>query len=47
MKYHNIFHISLLEPTANNADPGKNMEPLPPVEIDSEDKYFIQAILDS
>jgi hypothetical protein len=47
MKYHNIFHVSLLEPAANDAYPGRNMEPPPPVEIDSEDQYFIEDILDS
>jgi hypothetical protein len=47
MKYHNIFHVSPLEPTADDAYPGQNMEPLPLVEIDGEDKYFIEAILDS
>jgi hypothetical protein len=47
MKYDNIFHISLLEPTTNNAYPRQNIEPLPPVEMDGEDKYLIEAILDS
>jgi hypothetical protein len=47
MKYHNVFHVSLLEPTTDDAHPGQNMEPLPLVEIDSEDKYLIEAVLDS
>jgi hypothetical protein len=47
MKYYNIFHISLLEPAANDAYPRQNMEPLPQAEIDSEDEYFIEAILNS
>jgi hypothetical protein len=47
MKCHNVFHVSLLEPTANDAYPRQNTEPPPPVEIDSEDEYFIEAILDS
>jgi hypothetical protein len=47
MKCHNVLDVSLLEPTANNAYPGKNMASLPPVEIDGEDEYFIEAILDS
>jgi hypothetical protein len=47
MKYHNVFHVSLLEPTAHNTYPRQNMELLPPVEIDGEDEYFIEAILDS
>jgi hypothetical protein len=47
MKCYNVFHVLLLEPTTNNAYPGENMEPLPPVEIDSKDKYFIEAVLNS
>jgi hypothetical protein len=47
MKYHNVFYVSLLEPAADDTYPGQNMEPLPPVEIDGEDEYFIQAVLDS
>jgi hypothetical protein len=46
MKYYNIYYILLLEPTAN--DPYPSQCPNPPllVEIDSEDEYFIEAILD-
>jgi hypothetical protein len=47
MKYHNVFHVSLLEPASDDAYPGQHMEPLPPVEIDGEDEYFIEAVLDS
>jgi hypothetical protein len=47
MKCHNIFDISLLEPTADDAYPGQNMEPPPPVEMDGKDEYFIEAIPDS
>jgi hypothetical protein len=47
MKCHNVFHVSLLEPTADDAYPRQNTEPPPPVEIDREDKYFIEAVLDS
>jgi hypothetical protein len=47
MKCHNVFHVSLLEPTADDAYARQNMEPLPPVEIDGEDEYFIEAVLDS
>jgi hypothetical protein len=47
MKCHNVFHISLLEPVANNAYPRQNSEPWPVVDIYGEDKYFIEAMLDS
>jgi hypothetical protein len=47
MKYHNVFHVSLLEPTTNDAYPRQNTEPPPVVEIDGADEYFIEAVLDS
>jgi hypothetical protein len=46
MKYYNVFHIFLLEPAADNAYPGQNTEPPPPVKIDGEVEYFIEDILD-
>jgi hypothetical protein len=47
MKYHNVFHVLLLQPTADNAYPRQNIEPLSLVEINGQDKYFIKAILNS
>jgi hypothetical protein len=47
MKCHNVFHIALLEHTADDAYHGQNIEPLPLVEIDGEHEYFIEAALDS
>jgi hypothetical protein len=47
MKCYNVIHVQLLEPAASDAYPIQNMEPLPLVEIHSEDEYFIEAILDS
>jgi hypothetical protein len=47
MKCHNIHHISLLEPAANDLYPGQWPNLPPPVEIDGEDEYLIEAILDS
>jgi hypothetical protein len=47
MKYHNVHHISLLEPAAYDPYPGQQPNPPPLVEIDGEDEYFIEAILDS
>jgi hypothetical protein len=38
IKYHNIFGISLLEPTTDNAYPRQNMELPTLVKIDSEDE---------
>jgi hypothetical protein len=36
-----------LEPAANDPYPSQWPDPLLPVKIDSEDEYFIEAILDS
>jgi hypothetical protein len=47
MKCQNVYHISLLEPAANDPYPGKQPDPPLLVKIDSEDEYFIEAILDS
>jgi hypothetical protein len=47
MKCYNVFYVSLLEPATDDAYPGQNTETLPLVEIDGEDEYFIEAILDS
>jgi hypothetical protein len=46
MKCHNIHHVSLLEPAENDPYPGQQRNPPRPVEIDGEDEYFIEAILD-
>jgi hypothetical protein len=47
IKCHNVYHVSLLELAANDLYPGQWLELPPPVEIDSEDEYLIEAILDS
>jgi hypothetical protein len=47
MKCHNVFYVMLLEPATNNAYPGQNTEPPPLVEMDGEDEYCIEAVLDS
>jgi hypothetical protein len=47
MKCHNVHHVSLLEPAAHDLYPGQWPNPPPLVEIDGEDEYFIEAILDS
>jgi hypothetical protein len=47
MKCHNVFYVSLLEPATDDTYPGQNTEPPPLVEIDGEDEYLIEAVLDS
>jgi len=44
---HLVFHTSMLEPITPNAILNWTQDPLPPVEIDSEPKFIIEAILDS
>jgi hypothetical protein len=47
MKCHNVHYVSILEPVANYLYPGQGPDPVPAVEIDGKDEYFIEAILDS
>jgi hypothetical protein len=47
MNCHNVHHVLLLEPAANDLYLGQWPDPLLLVEIDSEDKHCIEAILDS
>jgi hypothetical protein len=42
-----MHHILLLEPAANDLYLGQWPDPPLPVEIDGEDEYFMEAILDS
>jgi hypothetical protein len=46
MKCYNVFYILLLEPTTIQGHHSHTSEPLPPVEIHSQDEFFIEAILD-
>lgn len=44
---HPVFHISVLEPATPNTIPERIPDPAPPVEIDGEPEYEIEAILDT
>jgi len=46
-KIHPVFHTSTLEPITLNSIPNCTQDPLPPIEIDSNVKYIVEAILDS
>ncbi|KAH0604613.1 uncharacterized protein H6S33_006281 [Morchella sextelata] len=47
MKIHPVFHVLLLSPEANNPLPGQQQLPPPPVEIEGEEEWEVEDILDS
>jgi len=47
MAINNTFHISLLEPCHDNRFPSQNKEPPPPLQIEGEDEYELNEIIDS
>jgi hypothetical protein len=47
MKIHVMFHVSLLEPYHVSTNPRRIHDPFPPIEIDGEQEYEMDDILDS
>ena len=47
MKVHNVFHVRLLEPAANDPFLGQIIFPAPPVEVDGEEEWEVTKVLDS
>jgi len=47
MAIHNTFNISLLEPYQDNRFPSQIKEPPPPIQIEGEDEYELDQIIDS
>jgi len=47
MAIHNTFHISLHEPYQDNRFPSEIKEPPPPIQIEGEDEYELDEIIDS
>ncbi|KAH8145182.1 uncharacterized protein LAJ45_10742 [Morchella importuna] len=47
MKTHPVFHVSLLSPEAGNPLPGQQQSPPPPVEIEGEEEWEVEDIVDS
>ena len=47
MAIHNTFHISLLEPYQDNRFPSQIKQPPPRIQIEEEDEYELEEIIDS
>ncbi|KAH0611537.1 uncharacterized protein H6S33_010802 [Morchella sextelata] len=47
MKVHPVFHVSLLSSAANDPLPGQQQLPPPPVEVEGQEEWEVEDILDS
>ncbi len=47
MKIRLMFHVSLLEPYHTSTNPRRIHDPLPPIEVNAEEEYEMDDILDS
>lgn len=47
MKIHPVFHVSLLDPVNKDPVPGQILPPPPPVEVEGEEEFEIEEVLDS
>ncbi|KAH0603205.1 uncharacterized protein H6S33_008209 [Morchella sextelata] len=47
MKMHPVFHLSLLDPAANDPVLGQIQPPSPPIIVEQEEEYAVEEILDS
>src|SRR5690606_9214392 len=47
IKIHRVQNVSLLDPADINPLPGQVIPPQPQVEVDGEEEYYVDAILDS
>ena len=47
MKIHNVFHVSLLAKHKADTIPGRAQVPAPPVEVEGEEEWEVEEILDA
>jgi hypothetical protein len=47
MKIYLVFHVSLLEPLAEDPLPNQVIPPPPPIEVEGEEEFWVKEILDS
>ena len=47
MRIRPVFHVSLLEAAADEPLSGQHIEPPPPIQVDSEEAWEVEEILDS
>src|SRR5690606_41852111 len=47
LKIHHVQNVSLLDPASKDPFPGQLIPPPPPIEVDGEEEYYVDEILDS
>jgi hypothetical protein len=47
MRIHNVFHVCRLSAAASDPFPGQVIPPSPPVEVDGDEEWIVERIVDS